>query len=76
MVIGIAALTIYLGSRHNLRALAPRSLVSIEHYNINGKIRFRRLFFALKPCVDGFLSGCKPYLEIDSLDRKVQGAIG
>ena len=58
-----SSLTIYLCSRHKLRALAPRSLVSIEHYNINGKIRFRRLFFALKPCVDGFISGCRPYLE-------------
>jgi len=23
-------------------------------------------FFALKPCIDGFLAGCRPYLAIDS----------
>jgi hypothetical protein len=31
-----------------------------------GKIRFRRLFFAMKPCLDGFLNGFRPYLAIDS----------
>jgi hypothetical protein len=44
----------------------PGSLVIIDHYTINGKIRFRRLFFALKPCIEGFLNGCRPYLAIDS----------
>jgi zinc finger SWIM domain-containing protein 3 len=42
------------------------SIVVIDHHTNNGKIRFRRLFFALKPCIDGFLSGCGPYLAIDS----------
>jgi len=40
--------------------------VNIDHYTINGKIRFRRMFFALKPCLDGFLNGCRPYLAVDS----------
>jgi hypothetical protein len=31
----------------------PRGLVCIDHYKINGKIRFRRFFFALKPCIAG-----------------------
>ena len=44
----------------------PGSLVIIDHYTINGKIGFRRLFFALKPCIEGFLNGCRPYLAIDS----------
>ena len=44
----------------------PGSLVIIDHYIINGKVRFRRLFFALKPCIEGFLNGCHPYLAIDS----------
>jgi hypothetical protein len=44
----------------------PGSLVIIDHYTINEKIRFRRFFFALKPCIDGFLNGCRPYLAVDS----------
>jgi hypothetical protein len=27
---------------------------------------FRRFFCALRPCIDGFLEGCRPYLSIDS----------
>lgn len=49
-----------------IESSCPESLVCIDHYLINGKIRFRRFFFALKPCIDGFLSGCRPYLAIDS----------
>jgi len=45
---------------------SPASIVNIEHHTINGKIRFRRMFFALKPCLDGFLNGCRPYLAVDS----------
>lgn len=42
-----------------------------------GAIRFRRLFFALKPCIDGFLGGCRPYLAIDntSLTGKFKGQL-
>ncbi|WVZ87149.1 hypothetical protein U9M48_033836 [Paspalum notatum var. saurae] len=42
------------------------SSVVIDHHTIEGKIRFNRLFFAMKPCIDGFLNGCRPYLAIDS----------
>lgn len=45
----------------------PGSLVVIDHHTINEKIKFRRLFFALKPCIDGFLGGCRPYLAIDNI---------
>ena len=45
---------------------SPGSWVVIDHHTINNKIRFNRLFFALKPCVDGFLRGCRPYLAVDS----------
>jgi hypothetical protein len=34
----------------------PGSLVTIEHHTVNGKIRFKRLFFALKPCIEGSLA--------------------
>jgi transposase-like protein len=40
--------------------------VVIDHHKVNDKIRFRRLFFAMKPCVQGFLNGCRPYLAIDN----------
>lgn len=45
---------------------SPGSFVVIDHHTINNKIRFNRLFFALKACVDGFLRGCRPYLAVDS----------
>jgi hypothetical protein len=44
---------------------SPRSYLIIDHHTINNKIRFNRLFFAFKPCVDGFLRGCRPYLAVD-----------
>jgi hypothetical protein len=45
---------------------SPVSLVFIDHHTIKDKIRFRMSFFALKPCIGGFLTGCRPYLAIDS----------
>ncbi|RLM86722.1 uncharacterized protein C2845_PM04G09700 [Panicum miliaceum] len=45
----------------------PGSFVVIDHHTINNKVRFNRLFFALKPCIDGFLQGCRPYLVVDSI---------
>jgi hypothetical protein len=55
----------------------PGSIVEINHYKIDGKIRFRRFFFAMKPCIDGFLSGCMPYLAIDNtfLTGKLKGQL-
>jgi hypothetical protein len=44
----------------------PGSVVVIDHHTIQEKIRFNRMFFALKPCIDGFLRGCRPYLAIYS----------
>lgn len=49
-----------------LEKSSPGSIFVIDHHTIGNKIRFNRLFFALKPCVDGFLRGCRPYLAIDS----------
>jgi hypothetical protein len=45
---------------------SPGSFVVIDHHKILEQIRFNRLFFAVKPCIDGFLNGCRPYLAIDS----------
>jgi hypothetical protein len=52
--------------KSQIEASCPGSLVIIDHHTINDKIRFKRFFFALKPCIDGFLNGCRPYLAIDS----------
>ncbi|XBI79870.1 hypothetical protein VPH35_089192 [Triticum aestivum] len=49
-----------------VESCCPGSIVQIDHHTINGKIRFRRIFVAMKPCIEGFLSGCRPYLAIDS----------
>jgi hypothetical protein len=58
-----------------IESCCPGSLVIIDHHTINDKIKFRRFFFALKPCIDGFLNGCRPYLAIDStfLTEKFKG---
>ncbi|RLN28084.1 uncharacterized protein C2845_PM05G11130 [Panicum miliaceum] len=45
---------------------SPGSFVVIDHHKINEQIRFNRLFFTMKPCIEGFLKGCRPYLAIDS----------
>jgi hypothetical protein len=45
---------------------SPGSFIIIDHHTVKKKIRFNRLFFALKACVDGFLRGCRPYLAVDS----------
>jgi len=49
-----------------VESCCPVSLVVIDHHIVDDRIRFRRFFFALKPCIDGFLAGCRPYLAIDS----------
>jgi hypothetical protein len=56
---------------------SPGSFVVIDHEVINEKTRFKRAFFALKACVDGFLNGCRPYLAIDStfLTGKFRGQL-
>ena len=30
------------------------------------KKRFKRNFVALKPCIDGFLAGCRPFIGVDA----------
>ncbi len=44
----------------------PGSVVEIDTQVVDGKVYFHKFFCALKPCVDGFLEGCRPYLSIDS----------
>jgi hypothetical protein len=49
-----------------LEESSPGSFLVIDHHTIKNKIRFNRLFFALKSCVDRFLRGCRPYLAVDN----------
>jgi hypothetical protein len=49
-----------------VESCSPGSWVIIDHHEVEEKNRFHMLFFAMKPCVDGFLKGCRPYLAIDS----------
>ncbi|CAN6307275.1 unnamed protein product [Urochloa humidicola] len=44
----------------------PGSMVELDTEDHQGDVCFRRSFVALKPCIDGFLQGCRPYIAIDS----------
>ena len=46
-----------------LEESSPGSFLVIDNHTINNKIRFNRLFFALKPCVDGFLEAIDHILQ-------------
>ena len=39
------------------------SIVEVDRVEENGKVIFNRFFMALKPCIDGFKFGCRPYFE-------------
>ena len=45
---------------------APGSIVEIDCEKVGSKMRFSKMFVALRPCIDGFKNGCRPYLGIDS----------
>jgi hypothetical protein len=45
---------------------SPRSIVEIELEGKKKKKRFKRIFVALKPCIDGFLVGCRPFIGVDA----------
>jgi hypothetical protein len=49
---------------YNWKAQLVSSLGSIVEIELRGKKkkRFRRMFVALKPCIDGFLEGCRPFI--------------
>lgn len=44
----------------------PGSMVDIEYTLVKERHLFNRVFVALKPCIDGFLYGCRPCLGVDS----------
>jgi len=45
---------------------SPGSVIEIGVKEVDGIFYFHRFFCALKPCIDGFLEGCRPYLSVDS----------
>jgi hypothetical protein len=46
---------------------SPDSVVEINtEVPPDGKVFLSKNFVALKPCIDGFKAGCRPYLSIDS----------
>jgi hypothetical protein len=49
-----------------LMKCCPGSVVEIDVLEVDGQIYFHRFFCALKPCIDGFLQGCRAHLSIDA----------
>ena len=45
---------------------SPGSIVQIELDKVGEQNRFKRIFVALKPCIDGFLAGCRPFIGLDA----------
>ena len=60
-----------------IEKVSPGSCVHIELERIGDKNRFMRIFVALRPCVDGFLAGCRPFIGIDAfcLTGKYKGQL-
>jgi len=56
---------------------SPGSRVQIELEKVGKKNRFKRVFVALKPCIDGFLAGCRPFIGVDAscLNDKYTGQL-
>jgi len=50
-----------------LLRVVPDSIVDIDtEKDEKDDVCFRRFFVALKPCIDGFLLGCRPYIAMDA----------
>ncbi|XP_008670606.1 uncharacterized protein [Zea mays] len=49
-----------------VEATCPGSLIEIDCKKVKGQMHFSKMFVALRPCVNGFLMGCRPYLGVDS----------
>ena len=50
---------------------SPGSVVEIDTKFVDGRLYFHRFFCALKPCIEGFVKGCRPYLSVDSTTLNV-----
>jgi hypothetical protein len=50
-----------------LLRVVPGSIVELDtEKDENGDLCFSRFFVALKPCIDGFLQGCRSYIAMDA----------
>ncbi|XP_078153161.1 uncharacterized protein LOC144548368 [Carex rostrata] len=49
-----------------LEKRCPGSIVEVDCKSDGNKMFFSKIFVALKPCIDGFVQGCRPYLGVDS----------
>ncbi|CAA0811236.1 Unknown protein [Striga hermonthica] len=60
-----------------IEQVSPESLVEIEVEKIGEKHRFKRMFVALAPCIQGFLDGCRPFIGVDAscLNGKYKGQL-
>jgi hypothetical protein len=45
---------------------SPGSVIEIDVLEVDGEVYFHHFSYALKPCIDGFLEGCRPHLSIDA----------
>uniref|UniRef100_A0A0D3G9X6 Uncharacterized protein n=1 Tax=Oryza barthii TaxID=65489 RepID=A0A0D3G9X6_9ORYZ len=54
------------GGKERALDMKNGSVVKLDTEDNNGDVCFRRFFVALKPCIDGFLQGCRPYIAMDS----------
>jgi hypothetical protein len=45
---------------------SPHSVIEIDCKVVKGRTYFHRFFCALGPCIEGFRSGCRPWLGIDA----------
>jgi len=44
----------------------PGSIIEIDVGKGGKRRMFKRIFVTLKPCVDGFLAGCRPFISVDA----------
>jgi zinc finger SWIM domain-containing protein 3 len=60
-----------------LERRCPESIVEIDCASVGNKMVFSKIFVALKPCIHGFIHGCRPYLAVDSthLTGKYKGQL-
>jgi hypothetical protein len=56
---------------------SPGSIVEIELVKIDDRYHFNKIFVAFKPCIDGFLASCRPYIGVDvtTLNGKYVGQL-
>ena len=60
-----------------IEKVSPGSCVQIDLERIGKQNMFKRIFVALRPYVDGFLAGCRPFIGIDAscLTGKYKGQL-